>query len=110
MMSDKTFSDTIKERALDIHKCTKFTDYKRYYCIVTTDLKTNSQKLLHVCNNYTNSVMKFHECYKKFVDDEKYIVREISPLNVLIYKRLPGYVWSSKEVFASYKLLSYHNK
>jgi len=79
----------------------------RYHCIVKTELETNKQCCLSVSTNYGDSLNLFHESYYQYLSDSDYIVREIEPHNILIFKRIIGYIYNSKKPEFSFKILSF---
>jgi len=84
-------------------------DGPKFYCIVKTELTNdNKQFVLHVTQDYTDCVLKFHETYKEFVSNEDYIIREVNALDVMIYERVAGWIWDDKTPFCTYRVIS-HN-
>ena len=79
----------------------------RYHCIIRTELSSNKQCCINVSTNYNDSLNLFHESYHQYLSDENYVVREIGPHNILVFKRIFGYIYNSKKPEYSFKILSF---
>lgn len=107
-ISENQFTNDIVKKANEIIKPKTIVTPSRYFVLVCVDLQTNIPTISAIYTDYDKAIMGLHDSYKKFMnDDNQYIVRQIDQLNVLIYRRSLGYIWSNKSPAYSYRLISH---
>jgi len=68
------------------------------YCIICQDIANNTIRLLDISENYSESLIKFTDFYKDYIEDDSFIVRQVRDKNtVIIFKRIYGTLWNSKK-------------
>ena len=102
------FTDAIKEKSKELIKPKPVVSPSRYFVIVSVDLQTNIPTIVAIYMDYDKALRGLHDSYKQYMSDE-YIVRQIDQLNVLIYRRAYGYIWSSKSPAYSFRLISHQS-
>lgn len=109
-ISENQFTNAIKKKADELVKPKPVVTPSRYFVLVCVDLQTNIPTISAIYTDYDKAIMGLHDSYKKFMnDDNQYIVRQIDQLNVLIYRRSLGYIWSNKSPAYSYRLICHQS-
>ena len=79
------------------------------YVVISYDYNTDVINVKYIGRNYKNTLLKLMDAYEQFIKNDDYIVREIEKHNVLIYKRNKGYLWDSKSLYKSFKIIGYNS-
>lgn len=73
-----------------------------YYIITFQDVINDTVEIIDVLEDYDQAMVQYHNSYKSHLDDPSFIIRPISEYITVIYKRVPGTIWSSK--YCAYKI------
>lgn len=82
----------------------------RIFVILKNCVNDNTSEVLYVSDEYPDALIKFQSEYTEYLNNDEYIVREFNQKNnFYIYKRIKGYLWDSKELLYTFKLLGWSN-
>lgn len=83
---------------------------EQIFVILKNCINDNNSEILYVSDEYSDALIKFQSEYSEYLDNDEYIVREYNQKNnFYIYKRIKGFLWDSKELLYTFKLLGWSN-
>ena len=84
---------------------------EQIFVLLKNDVTNNNSKVLYCSDEYSDALIKFQSEYTEYLNDDDYIVREYNQKNnFYIYKRIKGFLWDSKELLYTFKLLGWSEK